>query len=201
MFAFRRKLSWLQYLIVFLLLGIIGVEIYCALFNPLYYIGVAITCVLLLVILHKSEYVILKQDSLIYRKYLLWRRVHYSKINILFITKQSFSVGYAGGVYDYHDKNTKQKIGCIFFMKDISETDKKSLSNSFNMVSEWHNTYIDVKYKDCILKTIIAGGFNGEIYITNEMMEILGEEIKSILDKCGFDLSKLKIIAVNDEET
>lgn len=141
---------------------------------------------------HKSNYVILKKDGIIYRKYWIWKKVKYDTIKVLFITKHCHAG--KGNNYDFHDKVTKQIAGCIFLMKDITPSAKDSLSNSVKMSGEWSSIFIDFQYKNEILKVILEGGFNGEVYITDEMDGILGAQLRSVLKENNFDTSKINVI-------
>ncbi len=192
MFVLRSKLSIIQTIVNWLLLAIVGVSIYFAIEQPLYYIFVAVFVLAFLFVIHKSNYVILKKDGVVYRKYWIWKKDKYDTIKVLFITKHSHA-GKAS-IYDFHDKKTKQVSGCIFLMKDITLSAKESLSNSVKMSGEWSSTLIDFQYKNEILERILSGGFDGEVYITEEMDGVLGAELRRVLKKADFDISKIKVV-------
>lgn len=195
MFVLRTKLAIGTIIVEWLSLLFVAVSIYLAIIQPLFYILVGLCVILFLFVAHKSNYVILKKDGVVYRKYWIWKKLRYDKIKVLFITKHSFAG--KGYIYDFHDKNTKQISGCIFLMKDITPSAKNSLSNSVKMSGEWSSTLIDFQYKNEILKVILAGGFDGEIYITDEMDGILGTQLRSVMEENNFDTSKIKVLQTN----
>ena len=131
---------------------------------------------------HKSNFVKLNNYNLKFRKYFILQTVKYANIPIVFITKHMFETRF--GIYEFHDKKN-QIVGCIFFMKELSLTIKKTLSNSYHMNSlfedEWSNVYIDVAYQKRILEIVLQGGFRGRFCITTEMYAILGNEIEGLL--------------------
>lgn len=172
----------------------VAVTIYLAITqqHPFFYILIGACVILLFISTHKSNYVVLKKDGVVYRKYWIWKKLRYDKIQVLFITKHSYAG--KGYIYDFHDKNTKQISGCIFLMKDITPSAKDSLINSVKMSGEWSSTLIDFQYKDEILKKILAGGFDGEVYITDEMNSVLGTELRRVLENAKFDISKINVV-------
>ena len=135
-----------------------------------------------LFLVHKSCFVRLTKSEIKYRKYFIPKEKIYADVPILFITKHVFET--KGGVLEFHNKR-KEITGCIFFMKDITLSAKKALSNSYYLNSvledEWTNIYIDVAYRKKILEIVLQGGFRGRFYITNEMYAILGNEIEGLL--------------------
>lgn len=194
MFVLRNKLSIFKTIIEWSILALVAISIYLAISQPLFYILVALFVLVFLLSIHKSNFVVLKKDGIIYRKYLIWKKIKYKNVKILFITKLSYII--RANVVDFHDKETKLISGSIFLMKDLSLSAKISLKNSVSMYGEWSNTFIDTKYTNSIFETILEGGFSGDIYITDEMNNILGSDLVKLLIKMNFDMTKFKVLAI-----
>lgn len=192
MFVSRTKLGLLKTVVEWMTLGFIVGSIFLAIEQPLFYILVAFCVLLFLIATNKSNYVILKKDGLVYKKYWIWKKIKFDAIKVLFITKHSYMT--RTGVADFHDKNTKQTSGCIFLMKDISLSAKESLVNSVQMYGEWNNICIDIQYKSEIFEKVLAGGFDGDIFITNELNNSLGKEINGTLKKMNSFAPNIRVL-------
>lgn len=148
----------------------------------------AICCVLggaCLFSLHKGNFIRLKENEIVFRKYFLIHKVKYADIPVLFITKY-VTPRLHGGPLERHEKNGKLS-GYMFFMKDITLSAKDSLRDCMKMEGEWSIIYIDARYRKEILERVLSGGFRGKIYITAEMRQVWGNEIESEIDNAGFN--------------
>ena len=178
-------------------------SVFCVIFNIILFVSIVMLAVLGLIysmeivayllcllgipflfLIHKCWFVRLNERELKYRKYFVPQTKMYADIPVLFITKHVFEA--RNGVIDFRNKK-KEITGCIFFMKNITLSSKKALSNSYYMNSvledEWHNIYIDVEYQEKIIEIVLQGGFVGRIYITAEMYALFGTKIESILQE------------------
>lgn len=194
MFVLRSKLSIIKTIIEWSTLALVAISLYFAMSKPLCYILVAFFVLVFLMAIHKSNFIVMKKNGIVYRKYLIWKNIKYKDIKILFITKHSYIT--KGNISDFHDKETKSISGSIFLMKDISVSAKVNLKNSVKMYAEWSNIFIDVQYKSKVLETILESGFNGEIYITDEMNNMLGNKLVKLLSKVNFNMSKFKVLDI-----
>ena len=192
MLIFKNKISILNIILEILALAMFALFIYLALSYPLAYIGVVVLCIVLFCMLHKSNFIILKQDGIIYRKYFIWKKLRFDKIASIYIVKHSFST--RTGIFDFHNKKDRKVQGCIFFAKADPCLPKDSLNNSIKLSVEWSNFYFDVQYNNQIIRNMITGGFNGDIFITAEMAEVMGKDLEKLLSENNFDCFHLKVV-------
>ena len=152
---------------------------------PVGYIFLFIDIVFLLFLSYKSDWIRLNDTSLTFRKLFLYKKIDYSKINYIFITKYRCSNIHD---LDYHKKKTKQVSAYVYLLKSIDENSIFKNTDSSKHTDALEEIYMDFEYRNKILTKILNGGFNGKLYLTKEMNCVVGRELKNIWINARLDV-------------